>query len=267
MLDIFQKVVELYTNKRNGVLLNVVKKTGSGPAEVGAKMLIDSNQNIFGSIGGGSLEYLAVEKAKEILKTEKNDLVRFSLEESTGKGEQTDMVCGGTATVYFEYINPNPHIFIFGAGHICQALLHHLKRLNYSTVVIDNRKEIISEIEDADKIIHSDFDKVFERLETPDNSYFLVATYEHKHDSIVLKNIFNADCETHYIGMVSSSYKRQIIFDDLKKNVKNANTDICYIPVGLDTGGSTPDEIAISIIAEIQKIRYKTTGKHLRDIK
>jgi len=265
-MGIFEKIMELEKGQKSGVLVTVVDKTGSGPTETGARMLVYPNGKTTGTVGGGELEKLAIEKAMQVFESGENCLEEYALEEYSGSGQPTEMICGGRAKLFFEYYEPRTNIYIFGGGHIGQALVYHLKKLDYKITVIDDRREILNKIKGADSIIHEEFEEALDNEEVAPCSYFIIATYQHKYDGVVLNRIFKSDWQPRYIGMVSSRSKRKTIFENLQKEVDNPDLDLCYLPVGLDIGGSTPHEIAISIVAEIQKVRYEKSGKHLRDV-
>jgi len=265
MHDIYTELTELKHGKGAGVLITVVEKSGSVPTETGMKLLVYPGGKSAGTVGGGTLERMAIEKACQIFQTQTNDLVQYDLNAIAEKGMRTDMPCGGTVTLFFEYFAPRDHVYIFGAGHIGKALVYHLKPLSYYVTVIDDRQDQLEQIVDADQIIHDQFEKALANLEVVENSYFIIATYQHRYDSVVLKQIYQSGVHPRYIGLVSSRRKREVIFKELRAELRKVNLKICHTPVGLDIGGATPHEIALSILAELQAVRYGKSGGHLRD--
>jgi xanthine dehydrogenase accessory factor len=261
---IHDEIYRLSSGKGCGIVVTVVKKTGSGPAETGTKMLVYPDGSTLGTVGGGAIEKMAVERALALFNEKKNHLEEFVMQEE-GEGTQTGMVCGGTATLFFEYYAPHHHVYIFGAGHVGSALVYHLKALDYFITVLDDREDMLNALQGADEKIHGSFETVLSDRVVERDSYFIIATYEHRADSLVLNRIFKEGWNPRYVGMVASRQKQKIMLKELKKAVPEANTDVCYIPVGLDTGGGLPHDIAISIVAEVQKIRYQSRGGHLRD--
>lgn len=257
-------IYQLSLGKRCGIVVTVVEKTGSGPAATGTKMIVYPNGNTRGTVGGGALEKQALERAMALFKEKKNHLETFIMQDS-GNGTQTGMMCGGTATLFFEYYTPQHHVYIFGAGHVGSALVYHLRPLDYFVTVLDNRSDVLNALEGADEKILGPFESVLADRQVDPHSFFIIATYEHKADSLVLTRIFREGWNPYYVGIVASRKKQKIMLEELKKTVPDANTDICYIPVGLDLGGSLPHDIALSILSEIQIVRFHTTGKHLRD--
>ncbi len=259
-----KEIYELYQGKKSGVIITVVKTEGSGPSKTGAKMIVYPTSETLGTVGGGTIERMAIAKAKTIFETKENELVKYNLDDEND-GQKTNMICGGNATLFYEYFSTKNHIYIFGAGHIGKKLVYHLKNLDYFITVIDDRKDMLEEVDGADNKIFGKFKDVLLNQEVSPNAYFIIATYEHNYDSIVLNKIYKSNWNPKYVGMVSSRSKKKIIFDKLKSEVDNPDLSYCYLPVGVDIGGDTPAEIAISIIAEIQAIRYEKEVKHLRD--
>lgn len=186
------------------------------------------------------------------------------MNEPESTGTPTGMLCGGTATLFFEYFAPKNHLYIFGAGHVGKALAYHLKNLDYFVTVIDDRKDVLDQLEGANEKILGKFEQALENHPVAENAYFIIATYQHKYDGLVLNRIYKSGWNPKYVGMVSSRNKQKILLDRLKAEVPDADLDKCYIPVGLDIGGGSPDEIALSILAEIQAVRFGKTGGHLR---
>ncbi|MCK4812712.1 MAG: XdhC family protein [Candidatus Marinimicrobia bacterium] len=264
MKNIYSELLELAEGSSSGVLVTVVEKEGSGPAATGTKMIVHPDGKISGTVGGGTIEELAIKKALTLMVSNENATEQYIMNEPN-KGTNTGMLCGGTATLFFEYFAPKKHVYIFGAGHIGQALVYHLRKLNYHITVIDDRKDVLSQLQSADEKIHSPFVDALNNRNVVKDSFFIIATYQHKYDGMVLNKIYSSDWQPKYIGMISSREKQKTLTDKLKKIIPNANMDICFIPIGLNIGGASPHEIAISIISEMQAITYKKKAKHLRE--
>lgn len=256
--------MELAEGNSSGVLVTVVDKIGSGPATTGTKMIVYPDGKISGTVGGGSIEKLAIEKALGIFSSNKNAIEKYVMDEP-GDGSTTGMICGGTATLFFEYFAPKKHVYIFGAGHIGKALVYHLSQLNYHITVIDDRKEVLDKIDKAHEKICAKFVSALDDKKVINDSFFVIATYQHKFDGVVLNKIYSAGWQPKYVGIVSSRKKKEILFGELKKIVPNADLNISFLPVGLDIGGTLPHEIAISIVAEMQAVANGKKGGFLRN--
>ncbi len=264
MKNIYSELLELAEGNSSGVLVTVVEKEGSGPAVTGTKMIVHPDGKISGTVGGGIIEALAIKKALTLMVSNENATEHYIMDEP-GKGTNTGMLCGGTATLFFEYFAPRKNVYIFGAGHVGQALVYHLRKLNYHITVIDDREDVLSQLQGANEKIHSSFVTAMDDRNVVKNSFFIITTYQHAYDGVVLNKIYSSHWRPKYIGMVSSRKKKKTLTDKLKKIVPDANMDICFIPIGLNIGGASVHEIAISIISEMQTIAYKKKAKHLRE--
>jgi xanthine dehydrogenase accessory factor len=262
--SIYTEIMELAESGATGVLVTVVDKTGSGPAATGTKMIVYPGGGISGTVGGGSIEKMAIEKALELMETKSNATEHYVMDDES-EGSETGMVCGGSATLFFEYFAPKKHVYIFGAGHVGKALGYHLRKLNYRITVIDDREKELNDFKDADEKIMGDFEHALNDKRVDEGAFFIIATYQHKHDNLVLKKIYASGWKPAYIGMVSSRSKKRKIMEDLLKDIPDADMNLCYMPVGLDIGGTLPHEIAISIVAEMMAVANGRNVKHLRE--
>lgn len=270
MLDIYKEIYELRQKNEDAVLVTVVERKGHGPANVGKKLLLYKNGEVKGTVGGGELEYLAIEKAKEVMKEKKHDIVRYDFTgmNVTKADVSIDMICGGLVTLYYEYIQCSPKIYILGAGHVGMALSDVLADLDYKTVVIEDRKEIADTVDKRHEVVVGDYEEVINGLEITADDYVVVAGYTHEIEYRILKALFKKDCLPKYIGLLASERKARIMLGKLKEEIsKDLDFSSVYAPVGLNIGGDTPKEIALSILAEIQSIRYKkeSTGHLTKD--
>ncbi|WMJ79754.1 XdhC/CoxI family protein [Clostridium sp. MB40-C1] len=269
MIDMYEEIYKMKESGQEGVVVTVVQRKGHGPANVGKKLLVYSNGDKKGTVGGGELEYLAIEKAKEIMNTKKHCMQSYDF---TGKIPtkdviSVDMICGGLVTLYFEYIPVNPRIYILGAGHVGKCLADVLVNLDYKTIVIDDREEIAEGISKDHEIVVGDYEKEIDNLDIPDGSYIVITGYTHEIDYKILKAVCSKECKPKYIGMLSSKNKASFMIDKLKGELnKELDLSMLHAPIGLDLGGDTPEEIAISILSEIQAIRYGKEGnKHMTE--
>jgi xanthine dehydrogenase accessory factor len=231
-------------------------------------MLVRPGGKRRGTVGGGVLEYAALKKAAQTLEEKKNCLKKYLLSPDNDiiDGEQTGMLCGGSITLFYEYIGSGARIYIFGAGHIGKALVYHLKRLDYYITLLDNRDGMVEAIDNVQRRMTVNYNRAFEGEEVPANSFFIIAAHSHALDYVILKRIYEAGWSPKYIGLIASKRKSPLMIQQLSEELGNdINLDILYSPIGLDIGGQSPDEIAISIISELQAIRYGKEGhKHMR---
>lgn len=269
MIDIYEEIHKMKQSGQEGVVVTVVQRKGHGPANVGKKLLVYPNGEKKGTVGGGELEYLAIEKAKEVLKNQKHCMQSYDF---TGKIPtkdviSIDMICGGLVTLYFEYIPINPRIYILGAGHVGKCLADILVNSDYKTVVIDDREEIAEAINNSHEIVVGDYAEKISDLDIPEGSYIVITGYTHEIDYKILKAVYEKECNPKYIGMLASKNKASIMISKLKEELnKEIDLSMLHAPIGLGIGGDTPEEIAISIISEIQAVRYNKEGnKHMTE--
>ncbi len=140
-----------------------------------------------------------------------------------------------------------------------------MKPLNYQITVIDDREGILREIHDADEKIHIPFADALNNRSIEKDAFFVIATYQHKYDGVVLNKIYGSGWQPKYVGMVASRKKQKQLIAELKKEVPDVDISRCYVPTGLNIGGSLPAEIAISIVSEMQAVANDKNAKHLRD--
>lgn len=263
MKKLYEKIFEISKNNQKAVVVTIVETKGHSPADAGAKMIFTANEEKYGTVGGGALEFNAEKQCKELLKTGQNLLKTYILDTKDlhHKHELLNMACGGSATLFFEIIGKRENVLIFGGGHIGKALMHHFSPLDFNINVFDSREEIRNEFKNIMDLSHLND----ELLNT--EPYIIIATHSHDFDYEVLKNILAKEISTKYIGMVASINK----FKEMKKQLKNElNKELdfgnIYAPVGLNIGGRSPHEIALAIISEILTIKYKKDKIiHLRD--
>ncbi|MBU2567352.1 MAG: XdhC/CoxI family protein [Elusimicrobia bacterium] len=267
MKDIYAEIALLRENNRPFVLTTLVNTSDSVPQSVGAKMVVLPDGKIFGTIGGGCLEKNVIREAKKLMAAgaEKTLKIVYNLsgERHPKENVSLGMLCGGQAEIMFEVFASKLDLVICGAGHIAEKLAAVSDMLNLSYAVIDNRQEFASKdrFPGASAVICGDFPKAIKGLEITGHTSIVIVTYGHVHDYECLEASLTTPA--FYIGMIGSRNKAKELFARLK-NKKIKITGNVYSPVGLDVGGNSPAEISISIISEILKIKYGTTGKSLR---
>jgi len=273
MKNVYESVPDLLARGEACVLVTIVETSGSVPAGPGAKLLVSSSGPVAGTVGGGPLESAAIEEAKRTLGTGECLLKKYSLEEhvlgtsGVANAQETGMMCGGHVTLFYEHLSSSDRIVIFGAGHVGQSLVHHLGRMGRSVVVVDTREDILRGIVGPAKILLESFEEVPEKVKLPDGCYVVVCTNTHDSDLEVLKGLYSMEARPAYIGALASERKAATMRERLREAFGDGfDTKYLYMPVGLDIGGRSVDEIAISIIAEMQAIKHEKQGLlHMRD--
>lgn len=246
--EIFQKANELIAKGETFAMATIVRTEGSTPRKPGAKMIVRKDGNTFGTIGGDCVESGAVAEALEAIKEGKSRTVSMALEEEELGG--VGMRCGGKAEVYIEVINPTPKLLIIGSGHVGAQVAKLGQGVGFSVTVIDpSAKE--ENFPKLVEVIPEFVDKGISKVEITPQTYIVIAT-GHKYDEAALKAVI--DSEAAYIGMVGSRRKAATIYRNLMdEGVPEEKLKRAHVPIGLDIGAETPEEIAVSIIAEILK--------------
>jgi len=269
-MDIFKLILEYKQKNVPLMAVTAVKKEGSGPVEVGKKMIVLNDGTSIGTVGGGAIEYYAQSKAKKLLKDKQSLLETYVLDEGKviPESKTLAMVCGGIVTLFYEYIGPNATIFVFGAGHVGQALVRLIKTMNYHVTVIDPRKEVIDQFENADVLANEAFVDFIDKGLIQDGDFIIVCTPSHEHDYHVINRIIEKKIQPKYMGMLCSPDKIKAYLNSTYERFgKNIDLSYFYSPIGLDIGGMTPEEIAISISAEILSVIHNKKGHlHMREM-
>lgn len=244
------------------ILVTVVTASGSTPARPGAKMLVYADGSILATIGGGALEARVIEEAGKCLKERKPVYRTYSLDNDDAAG--LGMVCGGEISVFIECFNAAPELIIVGAGHISRDLARLAKMLDFNVTVIDDREDYADRerFPQADRLIVDDIEHALDNIEITESTYVAIMTRGHKYDQVALEKVIRTGAA--YIGMIGSRGKIKTVFGSLKqKGFLEASLDKVHAPIGLDLGGSTPAEIALSIAAELVKTRYgRSASEH-----
>ncbi|HPJ24002.1 MAG TPA: XdhC family protein, partial [Bacillota bacterium] len=178
------------------------------------------------------------------------------------------MACGGKVTLYYEFNGPKETIYIFGAGHVGQALTNVLKTMDFHVTVIDDRKEVIEVFKNADRLVHQSFVGFIEQEGLKQNSFIIVCTPSHTYDYHVINKIIELEIKPKYLGMLCSPEKLKSYLEaTYEAHGKDVDLSYFYAPVGLDLGGNSPEEIAISITSEILAISHgKENHSHMRSV-
>lgn len=252
MTDIFEEILKVKAEGGEAALVTVISATGSTPRKEGAKMLVRADGSIVGTIGGGKIEVQAIQEALEVISKGSSKRLSFSLKE----GDELGMICGGDTELFIEPIISKSTIYIFGGGHIAFTLAKVASLLDFKIVVIDDRPEFADpqRFPEAESTLVEDFSRAFQKLKVDKASYIVIATHGHKGDEVVLEGALATDAK--YVGMVGSKTKNNTIFSHLlSRGISQEQLDRVHAPIGLKINAQTPEEIAVSIMAEIIQIK------------
>lgn len=235
--------------------VTVVETKGSTPREVGAKMLVNKDGLVTGTIGGGITEARVIEEAKQALKEGKRKLLTYHLTKEQAALEE-GAICGGEMKVFIDILQPKEEVLIFGAGHIAVYVSKLAKMVGFKVTVIDDRKEFANQerFPEADEIIAENIERALNHIKITPSTYIIIITRGHLKDEEVLSSIIRSGAA--YIGMIGSRKKNATVFQRLiEQGVLKEELDKVHAPIGIDINAQTPEEIAVSIVAEIIQVR------------
>lgn len=257
---IYETLVELQRRGIACVLVVLVDALGSTPQDAGAKMIVTASGRQAGTVGGGRVEAQAIVHAQQLLArpapaNAQTSFVNWSLRADVG------MTCGGSVKLYFE---PHPapaarwHIAIFGAGHVTQALVPVLLPLPCTLTVCDSRAEWLERLPRAPHLMARQLETPAELVaELPDDAFLLCMTKGHATDRPILQRALGSR-NFPYIGVIGSEAKAAILRRELvAEGLTEERARGFFCPVGLDFGSNHPQEIALSIAAQLLSERDK----------
>ena len=254
MADIYEAAVELRKQGRKGALATIVNVRGSIPSFETAKMLVRDDGSIVGTIGGGCVEAEVWQAAREVMEQEKPRTLTFNL--NNDPKYDSGLVCGGTLDIFIEPVVPAAELYIFGAGHISLSLAKAARLAGFEITVVDDRESYanLQRFPEAKAVHADDYDSVLPKLNPGENSYLVIVTRGHRDDMRVLRWAVTTCAK--YIGMIGSQRKVLAIYKELQKEgIARQTLERVHAPIGLDIGAILPEEIAISVAAEMVAVR------------
>ncbi len=242
--DWLAKLEELRERGTAAALVTVVRCAGSAPATPGAKM-IATEDSFFGTIGGGHLEQLVLADARQCMGSLENKMFRYPLAASAGQ------CCGGVVEVFVEVLEAGPELYLFGAGHVGQALCRVLAGTPFVVHAIDERDEWSGALPSGvhrHAMVWDAF--VRDARWTPDRTFVAIMTHRHDVDEAIVADVVKRPAR--YVGLIGSRTKWKRFRDRLEaRGIPREALDRVKCPIGLDIGGKSPQEIAVSVAAEL----------------
>ena len=250
--EILRRIVELLDHRVPFAVATVVSATGSVPGKIGARMIVRPDGGQDGTVGGAGLEAKVKELALQAIRTGRSATHRFDLARQKPGG--LDSVCGGSVEVFVEYMAPRPHLLIYGGGHVGRAVGRLCEQLEYSYSVADVRPEFASEerFPSARERFGLGPEEFFEQADLARYSHLLVLGHDHHVDEEIVRQALERGF-TGRLGVIGSETKRRDFRERCEgRGISTALYDervVC--PIGLPIGAESPDEIAVSILAEV----------------
>lgn len=252
--EVFAALGEAMKRAEDVALVTIVATNGSTPQRVGAKMLVYADGRTVGTVGGGCYENDAFWKAREALKTRKPVRVKYELDDDFA--QENGLVCGGQMEVFIEPIEPPPAVYVIGAGHVGFYLAQFAHEAGFLVHVVDDREAFANRerFPQAAEVVVDDIPAWLASASIPASAYVVIVTRGHRHDLDALRAVIDRDLR--YVGLIGSRAKVARVYDALvEEGVDTGRFERIHAPIGLDIGAVTPQEIAVSILAEIIAVR------------
>lgn len=243
-LNIYQEVVRIKQRGGSAILATLVSVDGAFSKEEDSKALMKTSGERIGSLLGGlELEKKIWTEGEMVSKEKKPKVLVLSSEKRR-------------IEILLEPIFSEPTVYLFGGGHVSEQVAPLAKRVHFKVVVIDDREMFANRerFPEADEVIVSEFERCFDRLEIDDFSYIVIVTRGHLYDGFVLEQAVKS--KARYIGMIGSKKKIRTLYQNLmEKGMAKETLNRVHAPIGIDINSETPEEIAVSIVAELIKVR------------
>ncbi len=236
-----------------GVVATVVRAEGSTPRSAGARMIVYADGRILGSVGGGAIEGTVIDESRALIAADDAGckLVAYDL------GDDAGMTCGGSIEVFLEPIAGAPTVTVIGGGHVGHAVARIARQSGFRVTVVDDREDMVTaeRFPFADELFAGGVELLDGDLRVNADSMVVIVTRGHKYDKDWVKAL--ASLSPRYMGMIGSEQKVDAAFADLEADgMSREELAGIHAPIGLDIGAETPDEIAVSVVAEIIAVRH-----------
>ncbi len=258
--DLARELLGVLEGRRGrAALATVIGRSGSAPQRVGAKLLVHEDGTLVGTVGGGAIEAQVVAACETAIREGRSQQVQAHLVRDLA------MCCGGAMEVFVEYLQPQPRLFIIGAGHVAQALAPLAAAADFRVTVLDEREALLEH--PAFGTMNTGAYDVDELgVAIPDlgaADYVLIMTHDHARDERALAHLLGRPHR--YVGMIGSRRKvhavvRRIVHRETGLGRPAPDLTRLRAPIGLALGGRTPAEIAVSVVAELIAQRHGGSG-------
>lgn len=274
-MEVFRLIERILSAGESAVLVTIEASSGSVPCSAGAMMLVAAQGRAAGTIGGGAVEYRSEQIAREALQTGQSRVERFLLRPN--EVQDLGMICGGNVQVCFRYLSggessdlawvqeekarllPPGRVYIFGGGHVAQALVPALAAVEFRCVVLEDREDFCRPAlfpgAEETRLIQNDDPAAYAGITAED--YVAIMTRGHKDDLTVQVHALKTPAR--YIGVIGSRRKTAAVFSKLREmGYTDADLQRITTPIGLDIKAETPAEIAVSIAAQLIQLRAES---------
>ena len=257
--EVFAALADALDRGEGVALVTIVAATGSTPQRVGAKMLVYADGRTVGTIGGGCYENEAFLKAREAITSRRPAKLKYELNDDFA--QESGLVCGGQMEIFVEPVEATPDVYVLGAGHVGAFVAKLAHDVGFRVHVVDDREKFAdaARFDQGTDVIVDDIPSWLQQHQLPPTAYVVVVTRGHRHDLDAMRAL--AGTSLRYVGLIGSRAKVKRIFDALREEgVPEAALEGIHAPIGLDIGAITPQEIAVSILAELIAVKHGKVG-------
>ncbi len=259
-MDVFDELIRLRSMGQKSALATIVQVKGSIPSFESAKLLVREDGSLVGTIGGGCVEAEVWNAAREVIASGRPKHMSFSLGQDAAY--DNGLICGGQLDVFVECIAPQPSVIIFGGGHISKSLAKVLDLAGFSVSVSDNRETYANRerFPEAVNVFAEEYEELFPKLTVNESTFIVIVTRGHRDDMRILR--WAVTTPSKYIAMIGSKRKVISVVHELEKEgLAREAFERVFAPMGLEVGAESPEEIAISVGAEMIAMRRLPEGK------
>lgn len=257
MRDVTRALLHVLTSGRRGALATVVRVSGSVPQQPGARLLLAPDGATTGTVGGGAVERAVLDALGQCRQHGRPELVVYDLARDLG------MCCGGRMEIFVEPVEAEQRLLVFGAGHVAKPTAELARRVGFAVTVVDDREELANRERFPDcELVLAEPREAAARIAPRAEDWVLIVTHDHRLDEEALDTF--ARLPHRYLGLIGSRRKVLRILQRIASRGDLPPLDRVFAPVGLDIGAVSPEEIAVSIVAELVAIRHGKAARHLR---
>ena len=264
MISIYQALAQLEEQNGVGVLCTIIRSQGSTPRHTNSKMLVYQDGHIIGSVGGGELENRVIKEARQVIQSGNSKILSFQM---TDPSRGDPGICGGQVEIYMEPILPKPTLLVIGSGHVGKAVAHLADWLGFHVVVNDDRPEFCNAeaVPEAKQFFPVTITELVQQLEITSWTYIVLTTRGSPLDVAGLPRLLKTPAP--YIGVIGSKRRWETTRKELlENNVSQIELDRVFSPIGIELNAETPEEIAVSIMAEVLMVYRGGSGENLSKV-
>jgi len=264
-MSLFQALAEIEQKNQSAALCTVVKTSGSTPRHSTSKMLVFPDGHILGTVGGGELENRVVKEALDSLQDGEPRNLAYTMADPA-RGDPG--LCGGQVEVFVEPILPSPMLVVVGGGHVGKAVAHLAKWLGFRVAVSDDRTEFCTRESnpDADEFYPVPLAELPVNLAITPQTFLVLTTRGSSVDVAGLPALL--ETQAGYIGVIGSRKRWKTTVKELnQQGISDEKLAHIHSPIGLGIAAETPEEIAVSILAEILMLRGGGSGRSMQSPK